>query len=291
MTSAAGSFSKDPSTRARGSTFLQKFGTYVLLISGSIIFTFPFLWMMRTSLLPPELMHVSPPVWIPWPPRWANYSEMWTEGYFGFWIWNSTVVTVLSVLGETITSTVVAYGFSRTHFPGRNQLFIAVLATLMIPFHVLLVPQFVMFNALGWINTLYPLWVPALFGGPFYIFILRQFMLGLPKELDEAAEIDGATRWIILWRIIVPLAKPAIATVAAFAFINNWNDFIRPLIFVLTPENQTLAVGIRWFTTRYDTYFHWLMAAAVISIMPIIIIFFFTQKQFMRGIALTGLKG
>lgn len=294
MATAAENLAKEAAGAARRASMrriLNDVAVYILLIGGGFIFIFPFLWMVRTSFLPEDMIHAQPPVWIPWPPRWLNYVEMWNEGFFGHWLWNSTVVTVLGLVGVTISSTVVAYGFSRTQFPGRNKLFVGVLATLMIPFHVLLVPQFVMFNYIGWINTLYPLWVPSVFGHPFFIFILRQFMLTLPKELDEAAEIDGATRWTTLWRIIVPLSKPAIATVAAFAFINHWNEFIRPLVFVLTPESQTLAVGIRWFTTRYGTYFHWLMAAAVLSIGPIILVFFFTQKQFMRGIALTGMKG
>jgi multiple sugar transport system permease protein len=294
MATATESMARDAAQRALWTRALHILGqifVYFLLITGGFIFTFPFLWMLRTSFLPESMIYANPPVWFPWPPRWENYVEMWQEGYFTHWIWNSTIVTILGVLGTTTTSTIVAYGFARTQFPGRNQLFLCVLATLMIPFHVLLVPQFIIFNYLGWINTLYPLWVPSLFGGAFYIFILRQFMLALPKELDEAAEIDGATRWIILWRIIAPLSKPAIATVAAFSFINHWNEFIRPLVFVLTPESQTLAVGVRWFTTRYGSYFHWLMAAAVVSILPIIVVFFFTQKQFMRGIALTGLKG
>jgi ABC-type glycerol-3-phosphate transport system permease component len=248
--------------------------------------------MIRTSLMPEQLIFVNPPIWFAWPPRWANYAEMWTEGgYFPDWIRNSVTVTVLGVIGQTISSTITAFGFSRTQFPGRDALFMLVLATLMIPFHVLLIPQFIIFNFLGWINTLYPLWVPSMFGGAFYIFILRQFMMTLPRELDEAAEIDGASRWGILWRIILPLSKPAIATVAAFGFISHWNEFIRPLIFVQIPESLTLAVGVRWFAGRYETYFHWLMAASVVSVGPIILIFFFTQKQFIRGIALTGMKG
>jgi ABC-type glycerol-3-phosphate transport system permease component len=161
----------------------------------------------------------------------------------------------------------------------------------MVPFHVVLVPQFFLFNAFGWINTLWPLIVPTFFGSAFYIFILRQFFLTLPRELDEAAEIDGAGLLDVLWRIVVPLSKPAIATVGVFSFINHWNDFLRPLIFLQLPERLTLAVGLRWFTGRESTEFHLLMAASFMALLPVIVVFFVAQKQFVRGIALTGLKG
>lgn len=268
-----------------------RFVLYLLLIGGSALFLLPLFWMVRTSLLPLDLVLAEPPVWIPWPPRWQNYVEMWAAGPFLAWLRNTVTVTLVGVVGLTVSSTVAAFGFARTEFPGRDKLFYLVLATMMIPFHVVLVPQFMLFNAFGWINTLYPLIVPSLFGSPFYIFILRQFLLTLPRELDEAAEIDGASIWTILWTINVPLARPAIATVAAFAFINEWNDFVRPLVFLQTPEMLTLAVGARWFVGRYSTDFHLLMAASMVILLPMIVVFFIAQKQFLRGIALTGIKG
>jgi len=264
---------------------------YAALIVGSLMFAFPFFWMVRTSLLSLDQVFVDPPIWIPNPPHWENYAEMWQQGPFAYWIRNSVTVTVLGVIGNTAASTLAAYGFARTTFPGRDKLFLMVLATLMMPFHVLLIPQFAMFDKLGWLDTLYPLWVPSMFGSAFSIFILRQYFLTLPKELDDAAVIDGANKWGILWRIVIPLSKPAIGTVAVFSFIGHWNGFIRPLVFLRTPNNLTLAVGIRWFTGRYETYFNWLMCGSILALAPIIIVFFFVQKQFVQGIALTGLKG
>lgn len=263
---------------------------YLLLVGGGLLFMIPFLWMVRTALLPGSLLGSEPPIWIPNPPRFQNFVDMWNAGPFPYWVRNSIVVTTLGVIGDTVSSTMIAFGFARTRFPGRDKLFVLVLATMMIPFHVVLVPQFALFNWLGWIDTLLPLIVPTYFGAAFYIFILQQFFLGLPKELDEAAEIDGASLLDILWRVVVPLSKPAIATVAVFAFINEWNDFIRPLIFLQLPEHLTLAVGLRWFEGRNITYFELLMAASLMALIPVIVVFFFAQKQFVRGIALTGLK-
>jgi multiple sugar transport system permease protein len=265
--------------------------TYIVLIAGSALYVIPFLWMVRTSLMPIENMFVYPPQFIPNPVRWVNYAEMWNTGPFLSWVRNSSIVTASTVVGETLTSILVAFGFARTRFPGRTKLFVFVLATLMIPYHVVLIPRYILFRDLGWINTLYPLIVPELFGSAFSIFVLRQFFMTLPIELDEAAEIDGAGPLTILWRVIVPLSGPAIATVAIFSFINHWNDFVQPLIYLTRPEALTLAVGIRWFTGRHATEFHLLMAASVVALLPILVVFFFAQKQFIRGIALTGIKG
>lgn len=269
----------------------HRFLTYLLLIGGSIVFVIPLLWMVRTSLLPSDLIFADPPVWLPTAPAWTNYVQMWTAGPFLDWIRNSTVVTAIGVVALTLSSTLAAYGFARTRFTGRDKLFLLVLATLMIPFQVRLVPEYMLFNWFGWVNTLYPLIVPSLFGSAFYIFILRQFFLTLPIELDEAAAIDGASSWAILWKIMLPLARPAIATVAAFAFIDQWNDFLRPTIYLYTPENLTLAVGIRWFAGNNSTQFQLMMAASTVTLLPMIIVFFIAQKYFIQGIALTGIKG
>jgi len=264
---------------------------YLLLISGSVVFVIPLLWMLRTSLLSPDLIFADPPVWIPVPVQWQNYAQMWAAGPFLDWVQNSVIVTAIGVVALTASSTLAAYGFARTKFVGRDKLFILVLATMMIPFQVRLVPEYMLFNWFGWVNTLYPLIIPSLFGSAFYIFILRQFFLTLPRELDEAAAIDGASTWVTLWQIIVPLAQPAIATVAAFAFIDQWNDFLRPTIYLYTPESLTLAVGIRWFVGNYANQYHLMMAASMVALLPMIMVFFIAQKQFMQGIALTGIKG
>lgn len=264
--------------------------TYLLLIGGSILFVTPFLWMVRTSLMVPENIYLYPPQLFPNPIRWANYPEMWNTGPFLDWVSNSLIVTVTSTIADTVASALAAYGFSRTRWPGRNKMFVFVLATLMMPYQVVLIPRYLLFHEIGWINTLLPLIVPNLFGSAFYIFILRQFFLTLPLELDEAAKIDGAGLLTVLTHIITPLAKPAFATVAIFSFIQHWNDFIQPLIYLQTPERLTLAVGIRWFTGQYATEFHLLMAISVLALLPIIVVFFVAQKQFIQGIALTGMK-
>ncbi|MBM4436674.1 MAG: carbohydrate ABC transporter permease [Actinobacteria bacterium] len=212
-------------------------------------------------------------------------------GPFAHWIRNSLLVTGFGVLGHTGASALAAFGFARTRFPGRDKLFVLVLATMMIPFQVVLVPQYIMFLQFKWLDTLYPIIVPSLFGSALYIFILRQFFRSLPLELDEAAAIDGASKLQILLRVAMPLSKPALATVAVFAFIERWNEFTTPLVFIQTSENLTLPVGMMWFRGRFDTYFHLLMAGAVFTVTPIVLAFFFAQKQFIRGIALTGIKG
>jgi ABC-type glycerol-3-phosphate transport system permease component len=254
------------------------------------MYTVPFLWMLRTSLLTADMVFAEPPIWVPLAPAWSNYVALFDLEPFGFWLRNSIITTVLGVLGNTIIGYIVAFGFARTNFPGRDKLFYLVLATMMIPFHVTLIPQYLFFLKLGWLDTLLPLIVPSLFGKAFLIFILRQFLLSLPRELDEAAEVDGANLWQIMTLVILPQSGPAVATVAVFAFIDHWNEFLRPLVFIQHPENQTLAVGIRWFLTRHGAEFHLLMASSVLVLAPIIIAFFIAQKQFIRGIALTGLK-
>jgi multiple sugar transport system permease protein len=264
--------------------------TYGVLFVGSFLYAIPFLWMVRTSFMRLDKLFEEPPQIWPEPWIWQNYIDMWETGPFANWIVNSMILVALGMFGQTFVSIFVAYGFSRTQFPGRNQLFILILATMMLPGHVTIVPKFVMFKQLGLLDSLWPVALPDLFGQAFYIFILRQFFLTLPLELDEAAEIDGANLIQVLFRVVLPLSKPAVATVAVFNFISKWNEFFEPFVFIQTPERLTLAVGIRWFRTQYGTEFQMLMAASIVSVAPIIIVFFFAQKQFVRGIALTGIK-
>jgi ABC-type glycerol-3-phosphate transport system permease component len=270
---------------------LGRLVVYAILIVGSLVYAFPLLIMLRTSLTPVGMLLADPPVIVPWPPYWQNYLILWDEVPIPRWLLNSAQITLISVVAETITSTLVAFGFARTRFRGRDKLFYGVLATMMLPSTVTLVPQFILYQALGWVNTFWPLIVPRFFGTAFYIFILRQFFMTLPRELDDAAEIDGANRLQILMRIVVPLSGPAIATVAVFSFMNRWNDFLEPVIYLFTPDTLTLAVGLRWFTGRHGTEFHLLMAGALLMTAPMIVAFFLAQKHFVRGIALTGIKG
>ncbi len=262
----------------------------LLLVVGSLIYAFPFFWMLSTSLKIPQNIYLDPPQWIPNPVAWENYSLIFDVGPVWAWIANSTLITVATVVLRTLSSLVVAYGFARFAFPGSRVLFILLLSSLMLPGHVTIIPRFLMFRDWHWLDTFWPLIAPNFFSTAFAVFLIRQFLMTLPRELDEAAEIDGANTWDILWRLLLPLSKPAIATVAVFTFIDGWNDFFEPFIFLSTPDNLTLAVGIRWFRTQYETQFHLMMAISVVSVLPIIIAFLFTQKYFIRGIALTGLK-
>ena len=268
-----------------------RLATYLLLVAGNMLFVIPFLWMVRTSLMEPSNIYLFPPQVIPDPIRLQNYPEMWETGPFLSWVRNSITITVISVIGDTLASTAAAYGFARTRFPGRNALFYFVLATMMIPYQVVLIPRYLLFRELGWLNSMYPLIVPNLFGSAFFIFILRQFFMSLPTELDDAAEIDGANLMTILWRID-HAARRAGDCDSGSVLLHQPLERLHPAAHIpAVPESITLAVGIRWFTGRHGTEFHLLMAISVVALLPIIITFFFAQKQFIRGIALTGIKG
>lgn len=262
----------------------------LLLIAGALLYAFPFFWMVSTSLKIPENIYLDPPQWIPDPVAWTNYVDIFDVGPVWSWIYNSALITVVSVVTRTASSVLVAYGFARFNFPGSRVLFLLLLSSLMLPGHVTIIPRFLMFRDWHWLDTYWPLIAPNFFGAAFAVFLVRQFLMTLPRELDEAAEIDGANSWDILWKLLVPLSKPVIATVAVFTFIDQWNDFFEPFIFLSSPQKLTLAVGIRWFRTQYETQFHLMMAISVVAVLPIIIAFLFTQKYFIRGIALTGLK-
>ncbi|HEV8637172.1 MAG TPA: carbohydrate ABC transporter permease [Chloroflexota bacterium] len=264
---------------------------YALLIGGGVLFAFPFYWLVITSLKAEHMVLADPPQWWPDPLAVQNYADLFGAGPVFNWIRNSVIVAVLGALFYTASSVLTAYGFARLPFPGSRALFFLVLATLMLPGHVTIIPRFVLFRELKWLDTLLPLIVPTLFGSAFYIFLMRQFFLTLPRELDEAAELDGANSFQILWHVLLPLCGPATATVAVFAFVSQWSDFLEPFIYLSTPENLTLQVGLRWFNTQYGTRFHLMMAGAVIAMLPILVVFFVAQKQFVQGIALTGMKG
>ena len=277
-------------------SLLQRGLLYALAIICAIGFTVPFLWTIGTSLKPLTDLYTFPPKFLPSVPRWDNYTDVFTLAPFATFLWNSVIVTALAVLGQTLSAAVVAYGFSRFRFPGRDMLFIVVLATMMLPWHVTIVPSFLLYSKLGWINTFLPLIVPSFFGGgAFYIFLLRQFFLTLPRDLDEAAKIDGANSMHIFLQIILPLAKTALATVAIFAFIEHWNEFIGPLIFLNSPEKFTVAIGLRYFlVTPFsgdEPREAILMAASLIVALPPLALFFAAQKYFVQGIVTTGMKG
>ena len=274
---------------------------YVVVLVGAVASMLPFFWTVVSSGKDINELYRYPPTFWPETPRFvANYIEVWTVVPFGRWLANTTYVTLLSVLGTILSATIVAYGFSRFRFPGRDIFFFITLATMMLPVEVTLIPTYLLFKNFKWLDTYYPLIVPSWFGGgAFNIFLMRQFMLSIPFDLDEAAKIDGASSWRILWQIIMPLTKPAMATMATLGFIANWNNFLGPLIFLNTEEKYTVAVGLRYFQSAVAggagavsrPQDHLLMGAALIVALPCLILFFVGQKYFVQGIVTTGLKG
>jgi len=266
---------------------------YALIVPGAILLLLPFLWMLSTALKTPKQIFLFPPKWIPDPIRWQNFVEGWTKYLpFTLFLRNSLIITVNNIIGNLVSCSLAAYGFARLRARGKNILFLMVLGTMMIPMWVTLIPQYVLFSRLGWTNTFLPLMVPPWFGWPFFIFLLRQFFMTIPKDLDDAARIDGCSTWGILWRIILPLSRPALATVTVFAFIGNWNNFMGPLVYLRDQDKYTLALGLQRFQGQFgNVQYHYMMAVAVITVLPIIIVFFLAQQYFVRGIVMSGIKG
>ena len=264
---------------------------HLVMIALGITFLMPLAWVASTSLKLPGQVFITPIEWIPQNPRWTNFLEVFQRLPFEKFIFNSVYVTTLGTVGAVISSVVVAFGLARIRWRGRNIVFAVLLATMMLPGTVTIVPTFIMFKQVSWVGTFYPLWVPAWFGGAFYIFLIRQYMMTLPIELDEAAKMDGASNFRILWQIIAPLCGPAIASVAIFSFLAHYNDFMGPLIYISDNTMYTLPLGLLWFQGRFGNYWHLVMAASMISITPIILLFFIAQRYFVQGIQFTGLSG
>lgn len=282
------------STRRPAQRAVRQLILYPLTTILAVAFTLPFLWSVASSLKSAAEMYAYPPVLFPSVWQFSNYVQAFTAFPFANWYWNSIQVVVLNTTGLIISASLVAYGFARFNFRAKNVIFIITLSTMMLPGQIYLIPRFILFHYLHWINTLQPLWVPAWFGGSaFAIFLLRQFFLTLPRELDEAAIIDGANYVQVLWRILLPLCKPVLATLAILTMIANWDDFIDPVIFIQSPHKFTVAVGI-WYFKSQEFSVHptdqLLMAAAVTSVIPPIALFFSFQRYFIRGIVLSGLK-
>lgn len=282
------------SRRPAASARLRQGILYVVTIILALLFIFPLFWAIMSGLKTPQEMYAFPPVIIPAHPRPLNYVDAFTAFPFALWYKNTIEIVVLATLGTVLSSSVVAYGFARFDFRFKNAIFILTLATMMLPSQVSLIPRYILFHFFGWIDTLYPLWVPAWFGGSaFAIFLMRQFFLTLPRELDEAALIDGAGYFRILWNILAPLCKPALATLAILTLIAHWDSFLDPVIYLQSQEHFTVAIGIWYFkqqefqVTPTDQL---LMASAVTSIIPPIALFFSFQRYFVEGIVLSGLK-
>lgn len=274
---------------------IRQLTLYLVLIALGGVMTLPMFWMLSTALKPDYQLFQIPPVLIPWPLVWSNFpaSLVYSGQPVYLYAWNTVQISVLAVLGTVLSSCVVAFGFARLDFPGRDALFTLVLSTLMLPFAVTMVPMFILFHAIGWLDTFKPLIIPAWFGGgAFNIFLLRQFFLSIPKEYDEAAHIDGAGSWTILWQIIVPLSKPGLAAVTVFAFVYYWNDFLWPLVVISKQEHFTLSLFLATFqVAQRSTPWNLWMAASTIVMLPTVAVFFFAQRLFIQGVALTGLKG
>ncbi len=263
---------------------------YTILVLLALSMLVPFLWMLSTSLMGELEVYQFPPKFLPTVFHWSNFLEAMTLQPFGRFFLNTVIVAAVSVLGQLLFCSTAAYAFARLRFPWRNKVFSLYLGTMMIPAIVTIIPAFLLINSFGWMNTYWALFSPTL-SSVWGIFLLRQFFLTIPRDLEDAARVDGATELTIFWRIILPLSKPALATLAIFAFMGSWKDFLWPLIVTNRVDMRTVEVGIANFSTLYQTDWPHQMAAAVVVMLPIIIVFSFAQKYFVRGITMTGIKG
>ena len=288
--------------RSRPATMARRIGAYVVLIAGGLVMMVPFFWMLLTSLKTRAEVFGSPPLSLPTGPHWENYERMWNafgDVTFGTFFLNSLKIAALSTIGEVFACSLAAFAFAVIPFRGRRLLFGILMATLIIPFQVVLVPNFILWRTLpnpfsdsgNFIGTQEPLWLGAFLGGAFGIFLLRQFFLAIPIELADAARVDGANPWQIYRHVYMPLARPALATLAIFIFMWSWNDLLIPLIYLRDLEQYTTTVGLAFFQGQFVGKWPEMMAGAIVSLVPMITLFVIAQKYFVRGIALTGLKG
>ena len=269
---------------------------HLVLISGSALFLVPFVWLIVTSLKTDAQIAIYPPVWVPHPVLWRNYPDALNflprDSDFGLLnLVNTLIIAVMSVLGTVLSSSLVAYGFARLRWPGRDWLFGVLLATMMLPDAVTMMPRFLIFRELHWIDTLYPLWVPSFFASAFNVFLLRQFFMGIPQELEDAAKIDGCGPFGTWWRVMLPLVKPALAAVTIMTFLGAWKDFLGPLIYISSPEKMPLSYVLQLYNASHGGEPGLLMAATTLVVLPVVVLFFFTQRYFIEGVSLSGLGG
>jgi len=276
--------------RSRRGQRLGPIALHLALLVGSAVMLVPFAWMLSTSLKEPGDIFVYPPQWLPQPMRWQNYVETVTVMPFLRFYLNSTIQATAVTVLQLLTSSLAAFAFSRLRFRGRDALFLLYLATMMIPFPVTMIPNFVIIRYLHWIDTYRALILPPAFSA-FSTFLMRQYFLSIPNELDDAARVDGASSFRIWWQVILPLSGPAVATLAIFTFLGQWNNFLWPLVATNSEEMWTLPVGLASFQGQYSIQWNLLMAGSVIAIVPILIIYLIGQKWFVRGITLTGMGG
>jgi multiple sugar transport system permease protein len=263
---------------------------YIVLIIVSIFFIFPFAWLVDTSLKTDAQIFTYPPQWIPKPVMFSNYSNALKAIPFMHYVGNTVKVVIFAVLGNLISAPAIGYAFSKLHWRGRDKVFILVLATMMLPFQVTMIPLYSMYVKLGWVNSYLPLVVPDFFGKAYFIFLMKQFFMTIPEDISQAARIDGASEFRIYWNIILPLARPAIVSVGLFAFIWSWTDFMGPLIYLTDSTKWTISIGLSQFTTTHGLDWKLLMAGSTMFMIPMIVLFFFMQRVFIEGITMSGLK-
>lgn len=272
------------------STYLYRSLLYLIIAGGALTMLLPFAWMVSTSLKTNAQTYVFPPQWIPRPVCWGNYSKVWEAAPFGRFFLNTIFVSTTVTVGQLVTCSLGAYAFARLRFPGRELLFLLYLATLMVPFHVTMIPVFILVRDLNWIDKYQSMIIPSLFS-PYGTFLLRQFFKTLPREMEEAVLIDGGGYWTTFRHIALPLSKPALATLGTFVFMWKWNDFLWPLIVINSMDMKPLSLGIAFFQGQFNVSWNLMMAASSAALLPVLAVFVFAQKYFVEGITLTGLKG
>jgi multiple sugar transport system permease protein len=264
---------------------------YAITILGGIIYSMPFVWMLSTSVKPGYQVLRVPPEWIPEVWEWENYTRPWTTLPFAAFYKNTAIIAVSDIVLTLVASSLVAFAFARMRFRGRDSMFMLVLSTMMLPTQVTLIPIYVFWSRVGLINTLLPLIIPSAFGSAFNIFLLRQFMMSIPLEMDDAARIDGANWFQIYSRIMLPLAAPALGVVAIGEFTFRWNDYIGPLIYLNEAKNFTISLGLTLLNSQYVTQIQAIMAQTILAVIPVLLVFFFTQRFYIQGIVISGVKG
>lgn len=265
---------------------------YAVMLLASVLFMLPIFWLVTSSLKTQGQVFANPPVWLPDPPQWGNYPEAMRRAPLMLWLRNTTIITGLAIVGNLLSSSLVAFSFARLRFPGKSALFILLLSTMMLPEVVTLIPRFILFRQLGWVDTFLPMVVPPFLGGGAYnIFLVRQFYMTIPRDFDEAARLDGASNFMIWWRIMLPLSVPVLIAITIFSFVYHWNDFLHPLIYLFSEDKKTLALGLRAFINPSDASWHITMAASMFIVAPIMVLFFVGQRYFIRGIVMSGIAG
>ncbi len=277
--------------RRRYTRWVGRALVYALMTFLALLFMLPIFWMASTSLKMPQEIFAWPPEWIPSEPQWGNYAEAFGKYPLARYMLNSAILVLANIIGGLISTPIIAYGFARFDFPGKHVLFLLMLSTMMVPGHIKLIPMFWLYQKLGLIDTYWPLILPAFFGNPFFIFLMTQFIRTIPRDLDDAARIDGAGAWGILYRIIIPLSRPALTVVVVFTFVWVWNDFLEPIIFLRDWNSYPISVGLAFFQGRYSVEWHLFMGATLVSIIPILVVYFFAQRHLIGGLASIGIKG